>query len=126
MRHQLSVAGNVVNHLGKQTTPVDGVRAGKGNLATLHDLFGESIVPENVLGAGLAIVEIALNGPDHNTGACLGCHLLVLDIAYAAIGVHYRDLDAVFIAESFQGCLAGIARCCNQNEEGVLQLSLLT
>ena len=38
--------------------------------------------------------EIALYCPDHNIRACLGCHLLVLDVANAALGVHYRNLDA--------------------------------
>ena len=123
--NELGVAGNVVHHLGKQAPPVDGVRAGKGNLAAFHDLLSESLVAEDVLRAGLAVVEVALHGPNHGVAAALGCHLLVLDVAYAAVGVHDGDLHAVLVFEALECGLAGIARGCHQDKEGVAQLALL-
>ena len=73
----------------------------------------------------MAVVEITLYRPDHNVGSCLGCHLLVLDVANAAVGVHYRNLDAILVAESFESCFAGVARSGDQDKEGVFQFPLL-
>ena len=108
----------------EKAAPVNGVGAREGNLAGAHQLFGKCFVAENILGTRLAIIEIALYCPDHDIGTCLGCHLFVLDVANTAVGVHYRNLDAIFVAESFESSLAGVARGGNQDKEGVFQLSL--
>ena len=94
-------------------------------MVVVHELFGKRLIAENVLGARLAVVEVAFDGPDHNIRTGLSCHLLVLDVAYSAIGVHYGNLDAVLIAEPFQCCLAGVAGGCHQDKECVVQLALL-
>ena len=90
-----------------------------------HKLLGKFFVAEDVFRTGLAVVKVALNGPNHGVGATLGCHLLVLDVAYAAIGVHYGNLNAVLVLEALKCGFAGIARGGHQDKEGVVQFALL-
>ena len=60
---QLRVCGHVVHHLRQQTAPIDGIRAGKGDAVLGEQLLGEGRVAEHVLGARLAIVEVAAHAP---------------------------------------------------------------
>lgn len=88
-------------------------------------LCGELLVAEDVLRARLAVVEVAAHAPHIDVAAALRCHLAVLDIADAAIGVHNRDADMVKVAESFERRLAGVARRGNQDKEVVVKAALL-
>ena len=53
-------------------------------------------------------------------------HLLVLDIAHAAIGIHDRDLNAVLVLEALECGLARIARGGNENEEHMIDHAFFT
>ena len=86
---------------------------------------GEVLVVEDRLRTRLAIVEIAANAPDDHVAAPLGGHLLELDLAHAAIRVHYADCDSVDVAEPLECGFAGVARCCHQDHMGVIELSPL-
>ena len=72
-------------------------------------LFGEIVVTEDVLGAGLTVVKVAANGPNGYVLAALRCHLAILDVADAVLGVHDADRHAVDIAEAFKCGFARVA-----------------
>ena len=91
----------------------------------LVQLGSERLVVEHVFGTGLAIVEIAANAPDDDIAAALGCHLLELDVAYASVGIHNADRDAVDVAEALEGRLARVTGCRDEDHVRVVELAAL-
>jgi hypothetical protein len=57
--HQVAAGRNIINDLRKQPSEVDGVGGGK-DIAVFQQLFLQPLVRENVLHAGLGVVEIPL------------------------------------------------------------------
>ena len=86
---------------------------------------GEGFVAEHVLRAGLAVVEVAAHAPHLHVLAALGGHLLELDVAHAAVGVHDADGHALGVAEALERRLAGVARRGHEDHEVVVELALL-
>lgn len=61
--HQIAVGGDVVDHLGQNTAPVDGVGRGQ-EITPLVQLRSDSLIGENALNAGLSIIKVADDRPD--------------------------------------------------------------
>ena len=123
--HELRIARDVVNDLRHQTAPVDGVGTREGDLVLLGKLRVEGYVAEDGLRARLAIVEVAAYAPDAHVVACLGSHLLELDVGHAAVGIHDADLHAfavaLAVAEALERGLARVAARGDQDEELVVE-----
>ena len=75
------------------------------------------IIAENLLHAGLRIVEIAANRKNMRVVALLRDHLALLHLADAITGIEYDDLCARHIRKSLQRSLAGIAGGRRQNAD---------
>lgn len=75
------------------------------------------IIAENLLHAGLRIVEIAANRKNMCVVALLRDHLALLHLADAIAGIEYDDLCARHIRKSLQRSLAGIAGGRRQNAD---------
>ena len=91
-----------------KTAPVDGVGAGKTDVA-LFQFGSNDLIAEHLLYAGLGIVEVAAHGINRHISALLRCHLQTLDLAGAASGVEYGDLHTGDIMVAVQRSLAGVA-----------------
>jgi len=84
-------------------------------------VFGQGFVIEDVLDAGLSIVEAAFNCQDVAIGTLCGDHLEALDFTDALGRIEHDDIGAFDIGKSFQGCLAGVAGCgCEDADPGGL------
>ena len=88
-------------------------------------LLGVRFVAEDVLHAGLAVVEVAAHAPDLHVVAGGRDHLLALDVAHAAIGEQHADAHVLGVLEAFKRGLARVARSCHQDEEVVVKLPAL-
>ena len=105
---QLGVGGKIVDDLRHKTAPVDGVCAGKTDVA-LFQLGSDGLIAEHLLYAGLGIVEVAAHSVHSNVSALLRCHLQTLDLAGAASGVEYGNLHTGDIMVAVQRSLTGVA-----------------
>ena len=75
--HQITVGGEIVDDLGQQPSPVDGVGAGEQH-AVLRQLLPAGRVGKDLLHAGLGVVKISLDGAHMDVAALLGDHLALL------------------------------------------------
>ena len=112
---KLQIGIDVVDDLGQQPAPVDGVGAGEQH-AVRFQLFLELGVGENLFHAGLGVVEVALNGADRHVGALLGGHLALLHGADAVPGVKHQDAGARHVLKALQGRLARIPRSGGEDD----------
>ena len=90
-----------------------------------EQLLGVRLVAEDVLHAGLAVVEVAAHAPDLHVVAGGRDHLLALDVAHAAIGEQHADAHVLGVLEAFERGLTRVARSCHQDEEVVVELPAL-
>ena len=122
---QLRVGRHVVHDLGHEAPPVDGVRAGKSDAVLVLQLLRKGLVAEHVFRARLAVVEVSAHAPYLHVAPALRGHLLELDVAHAAVGVHDADGHAVHVAEALERGFARVSRGGYQDEEVVVELALL-
>ena len=103
--HQIAVGAEVIDHLGGQTADIDGVGRGEHGAVEVLVLAGG----EDLLHAGLGVVEVAADGADADVGTLLGGHLGLLNGGDAAVGVEHGDAGAGHVVEALHGRLAGVA-----------------
>ena len=106
--HQIAVGGDVVDHLGQDTAPVDGVGRGQ-EITPLVQLRSDSLIGENALNAGLSIIKVADDRPDIHILSLLGHHLPLLHGRDAVLGVVDLNTRLGHIRKAGHGRLAGIA-----------------
>ena len=106
----------VVDDLREDARPVDGVDGAEG----VGVLEGE--VVEEGLHDGLAVVERAFDGQVEDVGVEDGRHLLFLERADAAVGVHHEDVDALLPAHAADGRAAGVAARRRQDVQAAVAL----
>ena len=105
---QVAVGGDIVDHLGQDAAPVDGVGGGQ-EVAPVRQGGPDGLVGEDALHAGLGVVKVAHHGADAHVGAVLGDHLGLLDLGHAVLGVEHQDLGLGHVGEALHGGLAGVA-----------------
>ena len=88
-------------------------------------LLRKGLVAEHVFRARLAVVEVSAHAPYLHVAPALRGHLLELDVAHAAVGVHDADGHAVHVAEALERGFARVSRGGYQDEEVVVELALL-
>ena len=106
--HQIAVGGDVVDHLGQDTAPVDGVGRGQ-EITPLVQLRPDSFIGEDTLNAGLSIIKVADDRPDVHVLPLLGHHLPLLHGRDAVLGVVDLNTRLGHIRKAGHGRLAGIA-----------------
>ena len=116
----VGVRAHVVDDLGHQAAPVDGVRAGEASPEALVQLGAELLVAEGLLHRVLAVVEVAAHAEHGDVLAELGDHLLALDVADALGGVEDDDLGESAVGEAFERGLAGVAAGRDEDQVVVL------
>ena len=94
----------VVDDLGDDPGPVDGVDAGQS------EAVAEGVVVEHRLHQGLAVVERTFHRNGVDVGRRDGRHLPALDLRDAAVRVEDDDVDPVEPAKGLDRSAAGIAR----------------
>ena len=109
---QVGVGLEIVDDLGGQAADIDGVGRGETQTGEILLVAGG----EDLLYAGLGIVEIAPDSADLYIGTLLGDHLSLLHGGDAAVGVEHNDLGAGDIVEALQGCLARVTGGGGENE----------
>ena len=113
---QVAVGGDVVNHLGQDAAPVDGVGGGQ-EIAPLRQGLPDALVGEYALHPRLGVVEVAHHGADANILPVLGDHLGLLDLGHAVLGVEDHDFRLSDIGKALHGGLAGVAGGGHQNAD---------
>ncbi len=113
---QIGVSLEIVSDLGGQAADVDGVGGGQPAAVAAGQaaVFSRS---EDILYAGLGIVEIAHHGANRHIFTLLGDHLCPLNLGHTAIGIKYADLHTLHIRKTSQRCLAGIAGCSGKDRD---------
>ena len=105
---QVAVGGDIVDDLGQDAAPVDGVGRGEEPALLPQDL-PQCLVGEEGLHAPLGVVEVAPHGADAHVVPGLGDHLQPLHLADPVLGVEDQDLGPGHVREALQGGLAGVA-----------------
>ena len=106
--HQIAVGGDVVDHLGQDTAPVDGVGRGQ-EITPLVQLRPDSFIGEDTLNAGLGVIKVADDRPDIHILSLLRHHLPLLHGRDAVLGVVDLNTRLWHIRKAGHGRLAGIA-----------------
>ena len=106
--HQIAVGGDVVDHLGQDTAPVDGVGRGQ-EITPLVQLRPDSLIGEDTLNAGLSVVKVTDDRPDVHILPLLRHHLPLLHGRDAVLGVVDLNTRLGHIRKAGHGRLAGIA-----------------
>ena len=112
---QLGISGEVIDDLRHEAAPVDGIGAGKADVP-LGQFGRNGFIPEDLLHAGLGVVEVAAHSIDSDICTLLRGHLQALDLAGAARGVEHGDLDARDVVVAVQRGLAGVAAGRHEDE----------
>ena len=112
--HQIAVGGDVVDHLGQDTAPVDGVGRGQ-EITPLVQLRPDSLIGEDTLNAGLSIIKVADDRPDIHILSLLRHHLPLLHGRDAVLGVVDLDAGLGHIGKALHSGLAGVAGGGHQN-----------
>ena len=112
---QPEVGVEVVDNLGQQPPPVDGVGAGEQQPVPGQQLLHLPI-GEDALDRGLGVVEVPLNGADHHVAAFLGGHLPLLHGADTILGVEHGDPGPRHVLEALQGGFPRVPRGGHQNQ----------
>ncbi len=121
---QSGVGIAIIDDLRNQTADID--RVGRGELVSLlcHALL-HSRISEDLLYAGLGIIEVAVDTDNAGVVTLLGHHLLLLDGGDAILRIKNDDLGAGHICEACQGSLAGIAAGSRKDDDLLLLMILL-
>ena len=120
---QLGIGVEVVDDLGQQPPPVDGVGAGEQHAPLLQQLF-HGVVGEDAFHRGLGVVEVSLDGADHHVAALLGGHLPLLHGAHPVPGVEHGDFGPGHVLEARQGRLARVPGGGHQDQGLLPRLGL--
>ena len=111
---QVAVGGDIVDHLGQDAAPVDGVGGGQ-EVTPVRQGGPDGLIGENALYTSLGVVEVALHGADAHIGAVLSDHLGLLDLGHAVLGVEYQDLRLRHVGKALHRSLAGVAGSSHQD-----------
>ena len=122
--HSIYISAEVVNNLRHQTAPVNRIGRREG-ISLLRQLITERSIAENFLHTALSIIKVTLNTENLNIFACLGNHLLLLDITHTLAGVENDNLRTRNISKTFQSSLASITGGSNQNNNLIRFTGLL-
>ena len=106
---QLGISGEVIDDLRHEAAPVDGIGTGKADVP-LGQSGRNGFITEDLLHAGLGVVEIAAHGINGDICTLLRGHLQTLDLAGAARGVEHGDLDARDVEELAMNLLDEVRR----------------
>ena len=112
---QLGISGEVIDDLRHEAAPVDGIGTGKADVP-LGQSGRNGFITEDLLHAGLGVVEIAAHSINGDICTLLRGHLQTLDLAGAARGVEHGDLDARDVVVAVQRGLAGVAAGRHEDE----------
>ena len=112
--HQVAVCRDVIDHLGQDAAPVDGVGR-RQEVAPLVQFRPDGLIGEDPLHARLGIVKVADDRPDIHVLPLLSHHLLLLDGGDAVLGVVDLDAGLGHIGKALHSSLAGVAGGGHQN-----------
>ena len=105
----LKISSEVINHLGQQTRPIDGVDRADFVAAL------EIQVVRNGFDHVLAIVKHAFHGDVENIRILQAEHLCLLELAHAAMWAGHEHANTFFAAHRIFSGAAGVARGGAQN-----------
>ena len=105
--HHLIIAGEIVNNLRGEATPVDGVGRRKAETRGFQPgVYG--VIAEDLLDPVLGVVKIPPDRANPYVFSPLRDHLQALNPAHPFVGIKDENPHPRNIGESFQGRFAGI------------------
>ena len=117
--HQIAVSGDIVDHLGQNASPVDGVGGGE-EIAPFRQGLPQVRVGENALDPALGVVEVALHGAHPHVAALLRHHLQLLNLAHAVFRVEDQNLCLLNVLKALQGGFSRVPGGGHQDTGGLL------
>ncbi len=121
---KLCIGRYIVDDLRCKSAPVYGVCRGEHH-TVVSKCFCNLRISKDSLYTVLSVIKVALDSTNAYIFSVLSRHLLFLHCRNSVLRIEHKDLCALNVFEAFESSLSCISRCCNKDNDLLVNAQLL-